>query len=43
MRDIVVLSSACGAFFMPGFFKCLKANKEEISRLSVAIYPMILR
>lgn len=29
MRDIVVLSSACGAFFMPGFFKCLKANKER--------------
>lgn len=29
MKDLVVLSSACGAFFMPGFFKCLKANKER--------------
>ena len=29
MKDIVVLSSACGAFFMPGFFKCLKANNER--------------
>lgn len=29
MKDIVVLSSACGAFFMPGFFKCLKANMER--------------
>lgn len=33
MRDIVVLSSACGAFFMPGFFKCLKANKERNIRI----------
>ena len=29
MKDLVVLSSACGAFFMPGFFKCLKANGER--------------
>lgn len=29
MRDIVVLSSACGAFFMPGFFRCLKNNQER--------------
>ena len=29
MKDITVLSSACGAFFMPGFFKCLTANKER--------------
>ena len=29
MNDITVLSSACGAFFMPGFFKCLKENKER--------------
>lgn len=29
MKPITVLSSACGAFFMPGFFKCLKANGER--------------
>lgn len=29
MKDLVVLSSACGAFFMPGFFRCLKANGER--------------
>lgn len=29
MKDLIVLSSACGAFFMPGFFKCLKANGER--------------
>lgn len=29
MKDLVVLSSACGAFFMPGFFKCLKTNGER--------------
>ena len=29
MKDLVVLSSACGAFFMPGFFKCLRANGER--------------
>lgn len=29
MRDLTVLSTACGAFFMPGFFKCLKQNHER--------------
>ena len=29
LRDIKVLSSACGANFMPGFFRCLKENKER--------------
>ena len=29
MKDLVVLSTACGAFFMPGFFKCLKKNGER--------------
>ncbi len=29
MRDINILSTACGAFFMPGFFKCLKHNHER--------------
>ncbi len=29
MKDITVLSTACGAFFMPGFFKCLKQNHER--------------
>lgn len=29
MKDIIVLSTACGAFFMPGFFKCLKHNHER--------------
>lgn len=29
MKDIVVLSTACGAFFMPGFFRCLKSNHER--------------
>ena len=29
MKDIVILSTACGAFFMPGFFKCLKNNHER--------------
>lgn len=33
MRSLVVLSSACGAFFMPGFFECLKANKERSIRI----------
>lgn len=30
MKDITVLSTACGAFFMPGFFRCLKQNHERI-------------
>lgn len=29
MKDITILSTACGAFFMPGFFKCLKNNHER--------------
>ncbi len=33
MKSINVLSSACGAFFMPGFFKCLKANGERDIRI----------
>lgn len=33
MKPITVLSSACGAFFMPGFFKCLKANGERDIRI----------
>lgn len=33
MRDITVLSSACGAFFMPGFFDCLRHNGERRIRI----------
>lgn len=33
MKQITVLSSACGAFFMPGFFKCLKNNGERGIRI----------
>ena len=33
MKDITVLSSACGAFFMPGFFRCLKENHEREVRI----------
>ncbi len=33
MKPINILSSACGAFFMPGFFKCLKANGERDIRI----------
>ena len=29
MKEITVLSSACGAMFMPGFLKCLKENGER--------------
>ena len=29
MKEITVLSSACGAMFMPGFLKCLKENEER--------------
>lgn len=29
MRDLTVLSTACGAIFMPGFFRCLKENHER--------------
>lgn len=33
MRDITILSTACGANFMPGFFKCLKDNGERSIRI----------
>lgn len=33
MNDITILSSACGAFFMPGFFRCLKENHERNIRI----------
>lgn len=33
MRDITVLSTACGAFFMPGFFLCLRNNHERKVRI----------
>lgn len=33
MKPITVLSSACGAFFMPGFFQCLKSNGERDIRI----------
>lgn len=33
MKPITVLSSACGAFFMPGFFQCLKSNGEREIRI----------
>lgn len=29
MRDLTVLGTACGAIFMPGFFRCLKENHER--------------
>lgn len=29
MREINILSTACGAIFMPGFFTCLKENGER--------------
>lgn len=29
MKNLTVLSTACGAFFMPGFFNCLKNNLER--------------
>ena len=33
MKDITVLTTACAAMFMPGFFRCLKENGER--RISV--------
>lgn len=33
MNDITILSTACGAFFMPGFFSCLKKNHERNIRI----------
>lgn len=44
MKDICVLSSACGAMFMPGFFKCLKENNErniKIVGIDMADNPMM--
>ena len=29
MKDITVLTTACAAMFMPGFFRCLKENGER--------------
>ena len=29
MKEVIVLSSACGSMFMPGFLKCLKENGER--------------
>ena len=29
MKDLTILSTACGAMFMPGFFNCLKENGER--------------
>ena len=38
MKEVIVLSSACGAMFMPGFLKCLKENGErEIKIIGVDI------
>jgi carbamoyl-phosphate synthase large subunit len=33
MNDITVLSTACGAMFMPGFFNCLRDNGERKIRI----------
>ena len=33
MKEITVLSTACGAMFMPGFFNCLKNNGERKIRI----------
>lgn len=33
MKDITILSTACGAMFMPGFFRCLKYNGERNIRI----------
>lgn len=33
MKNITVISSACGAMFMPGFFKCLRENGERNIRI----------
>ena len=33
MKNITVLSTACGAIFMPGFFQCLKGNGERNIRI----------
>lgn len=44
MNDINVLSTACGAMFMPGFFNCLKDNGErniKIVGVDMADNPMM--
>ena len=33
MKNITVLSTACGSMFMPGFFNCLKDNGEREVRI----------
>lgn len=33
MKDITILSTACGSMFMPGFFKCLRNNGERKIRI----------
>lgn len=33
MKNITVLTSACGAMFMPGFFKCLRENGERTIKI----------
>lgn len=33
MKDLNILSTACGAMFMPGFFSCLKENGERNIRI----------
>ena len=33
MKNITVLSTACGTIFMPGFFQCLKGNGERNIRI----------
>lgn len=33
MKSLTVLTTACGAMFMPGFFRCLKENGERKIRI----------
>lgn len=33
MKSLTILSTACGAMFMPGFFRCLKDNGERDIRI----------
>lgn len=33
MKDLTILSTACGSMFMPGFFTCLKKNGERNIRI----------
>lgn len=44
MKDITVLTTACAAMFMPGFFRCLKENGErriKIIGVDMAADPMM--